>query len=199
MGDGARSGSWWLLDRAIEYTEDALLLARSASLGLPTPCTEWDLGALLWHMDDALAALTEAVELGVVELDSSLRPVSADLLVSRLVARVCAARETWAGCSFPRGLLVGALRLDAEVFLKVSALEIVVHGWDVFHALGIAAPLPDRLVRELHPLSLCLLAPAERGHRFAAPLLPSELLDHTPSTLLLAHLGRDAAWLPAPR
>lgn len=183
----------------MEYAEDALLLARSASLGLPTPCTEWDLGTLLWHMDDALAALAEAAELGVVAVDSSPRPVSADLLVSRLVARACAAREAWAGRSSLPGVVVGALRLDAEVFLRVSALEIVVHGWDVFHTLGVAAPLPERVARELHPLSLCLLAPAERGHRFAAPLRPSELMDHTPSTLLLAHLGRDAAWLPAPR
>lgn len=64
----ALSGEVALLERAIGYTLGNLREVTSDALTWPTPCGRWDLGALLEHMDDSLAALQEAADLGHVAL-----------------------------------------------------------------------------------------------------------------------------------
>src|SRR5690349_23901912 len=59
-----------LLERAIGYTLGSLLLVTPAAMTRPTPCADWDLGALLRHMDDSLAALHERSEEHTSELQS---------------------------------------------------------------------------------------------------------------------------------
>ncbi|MEU0437066.1 hypothetical protein ABZ153_36730 [Streptomyces sp. NPDC006290] len=72
--------------------------------------------------------------------------------------------------------------------MAVGALEIAVHGWDVARACGRARPIPSALAAELLPLAHLVVADADRGVRFAAPV------DVPPGTrpggLLLAFLGR---------
>jgi uncharacterized protein (TIGR03083 family) len=57
------SGGVALLERAIGYTLGQLSSVTPAALAAPTPCREWNLGALLAHLDDSLAALQEAMAL----------------------------------------------------------------------------------------------------------------------------------------
>src|SRR6266511_4033250 len=56
-----------LLERATGYTLGSLHLVTPAAMERPTPCRDWDLRALLAHMDDALVALQEAVDLACVD------------------------------------------------------------------------------------------------------------------------------------
>ena len=57
-----------LLERAVGYTRTSLQLVAGTDLTAPTPCARWDLLGLLRHMNDALAAFTEAAEIGYVDL-----------------------------------------------------------------------------------------------------------------------------------
>lgn len=57
-----------LLERAIGYTRVSLMLVEHADLQASTPCRGWDLLRLLHHMDDSLAAFTDAAEIGYVDL-----------------------------------------------------------------------------------------------------------------------------------
>ncbi|HYO40613.1 MAG TPA: hypothetical protein VER39_13260 [Nocardioidaceae bacterium] len=57
-----------LLERAIGYTRASLQLVAQADLRGRTPCRDWDLLSLLHHMDDSLAAFTDAAEIGYVDL-----------------------------------------------------------------------------------------------------------------------------------
>src|SRR5205814_8922976 len=63
------TGGIALLERAMGYTLGRLPLVTPAALASPTPCREWDLRALLAHLDDSLLALYEAVAAGSVGLD----------------------------------------------------------------------------------------------------------------------------------
>ena len=58
------SGGVALLERAVGYTLGQLHAVTTADLSRPTPCACWDLRELLEHMDDSLAAVTEALNVG---------------------------------------------------------------------------------------------------------------------------------------
>ena len=62
-----------------------------------TPCADWDLLRLLRHMNDALAAFTEAAEIGYVDLVPVRAPATRGAeLVDRLKGRACALLAAWA-------------------------------------------------------------------------------------------------------
>lgn len=62
------AGSVSMLERAIAYALGGLLLVTRDDLYRATPCGDWDVGMLLAHLDDSLAALYEAAVLGHVAL-----------------------------------------------------------------------------------------------------------------------------------
>jgi uncharacterized protein (TIGR03086 family) len=62
-------GGVGLLERAITYTLGSLHGVTPDALSRPTPCAEWDLRALLCHLDDSLRALLQAVDEGYVDLE----------------------------------------------------------------------------------------------------------------------------------
>ncbi|MGA8209933.1 MAG: hypothetical protein WB798_07235, partial [Nocardioidaceae bacterium] len=88
-----------LLERAVGYTRGALLLAGGSRLDAGTPCAAWDLRALLLHLHDSLAALTDAADLGYVDpvpVPDWPGPEDAAPLVDRLRSRACALLAAWA-------------------------------------------------------------------------------------------------------
>ena len=84
-----------VLDSAVTYTHATLQRARRSPLTLPTPCADWDLGTLLLHMEDSLATIGEAAELGRVDVADTPRRDGADRLVDRIVQRACVTRSAW--------------------------------------------------------------------------------------------------------
>lgn len=185
-----------VLDAAVVWTHDCLQAARTADAALPTPCARWDLGDLLTHMEDSLAALAEAA-LGRVALDAA--PPSArrepSVLVERVVRRACEMRAHWHALPAGGPVEVDVLALDRDTLALVGALEVTVHGWDVAATLGTARRPPEDLAARLLPVARHAVPPGERGARFGPALVPA---DPSASARLLAHLGRDPAWHPAP-
>ena len=177
-----------VLDSAVTYAHAALQRARTCPLDLPTPCAGWDLGELLMHMEDSLAAIGEAADLGHVEVVDHPRRTGSDRIVDRIVQRACATRTSWTRRPTSAPVGVGDLVLGRDTLVLVGALEIAVHGWDVAEATGHPAPVPEDLAVRLHDVALAVVTPSERGRRFSEPL------DAPPGasagTRLLAHLGR---------
>ncbi|HEY7484838.1 MAG TPA: TIGR03086 family metal-binding protein [Streptosporangiaceae bacterium] len=185
------SGEVGLLERAIGYALGGLHTITPNALSAPTPCPEWDLRALLDHMNDSLAALYEAIDKGDVTAD----PVPADggddpVATFRegaqrvLGAWVPAVREdrivTIAGCP-----------MTARLVACAGAVEVAVHGWDIYQACGVSQPIPRALATDLLELSPLLIADADRPSRFAAPVAVSEA--GSASDRLVAFLGRNPA------
>ena len=56
-------GGIGLLERALSYALGSLHLVTPSVLPSRTPCPQWDLRALLRHLNDSLLALHEAVDL----------------------------------------------------------------------------------------------------------------------------------------
>ncbi|MBV9831880.1 MAG: TIGR03086 family protein [Marmoricola sp.] len=177
-----------VLDSAVTYTHATLQRARRSPLTLPTPCADWDLGTLLLHMEDSLATIGEAAELGRVDVADNPRRDGADRLVDRIVQRACVTRSAWLQRLTSAPIAVGDLALGRDTLVLVGALEIAVHGWDVAEATGWPSPLPEDLAVRLYDVALAVVTPTERGRRFG----PAVDVPPTASAgrRLLAHLGR---------
>lgn len=156
-----------LLDRAVGYTLGSLDLVTPAALTHPTPCHDWNLHALLQHLDDSFAALHEAHTTSRITFEGPIGPQMAPTQDSVAIADRSLSRTV----------------VDA-----VGALEITVHGWDVAWACGMDRPIPAPLAGELLVLAAEVVAAEDRPGRFAAPVEPG--VDAAPGERLVAFLGR---------
>lgn len=191
------TGGVALLERAIGYTLGQLGLVSTPLLARPTPCAQWDLRALLVHLDDSLAALCEALDLRRVGLDAaplrSPATSSADPaaeLVSALRDRACRLLGALAS-THEVPVSVGGHPLPTSIVSSVGAIDVAVHGWDVARACGEGQPIPGELAEDMLEISPLLVSRADRPARFAPPVLVPSLA--SASDKLVAYLGRDPA------
>jgi uncharacterized protein (TIGR03086 family) len=178
-----------LLERAIGYTLGNLHNVTSAALSHPTPCRDWDLTALLAHMNDSLLALHDAIDLGRVDLS----PVAdhADPAADPVAALRDRAGRLLGACAGTDDDLVsvGGCPVSASIVTSAGAVEIATHGWDVAQACGRPRPIPPELAGELLQLSPLLVTGSDRPAQFAAPV---DVSPHaSASDRLVAFLGRD--------
>lgn len=177
-----------LLERAVGYTRVALQQVTPAMLCLPTPCSQWRLGALLDHMADSLDTLTEAADLGQVAFADPPGPPSTVDAVERLRVRACALLGAWSRVAHDDAVMVGDRPLSSSLLACAGALEVAVHGWDVSQATGAREPIPAALARELLTWVDVLVTDADRPERFDFPLDGPTI---GPSSRLLMRLGRE--------
>ena len=126
-----------LLQDSVTYARTTVRAVTSAELSHPTPCGEWDLRALLNHLNDSLLTLSTACRTGIVRLEHCSPadgqvdgPLAAFDRYSELVL-TDGLRHRARRC-----VLVADLPLAEHLLVAAGAIEISVHGWDV----GQAAP-----------------------------------------------------------
>ncbi len=188
-------GALGLLERAVAYTRMSLGGIRPDLLDLPTPCADWDLRALLRHMDDSLAALHEAGAAGRVSLAAP--PGSGHDVLGSIRDRACTLLGAWTHNAGADLVTVAGSPVSAAVLAAAGALEITVHGWDVAATCGRRHRIPPALAEELLELVDLLVAPADRPQRFG-PVLPVAA-DAPSDARLLAAVGRShSAPVPSP-
>ena len=176
-----------LLERAIGYMLGSLRLVTEADYTAPTPCTEWDLRALLDHMNDSLEALQEAVD--VRRVDRRSGPAGTGDPVAALRDRACRLLGGWANDPSGGDVSVDGRPLTTRVLTSAGALEVATHGWDVAEACGARRPVPEALAEDLLRLVPLLVTAHDRPGRFG-PVVD------VPATAaagdrLLGLLGRD--------
>ncbi|MFF2851870.1 TIGR03086 family metal-binding protein [Streptomyces sp. NPDC058001] len=205
-----------LLERSLAYARGCVAAVPVTGgpdrLSDPTPCAGWDLGALLGHLNDSLAALREGIGAGRIthgppDADHAtpvdvVPPVPVVPPTDPVVGfrdRASALLGAWtalsgrAGASgspgSPRTVLVADRPLAATLVAAVGAVEIAVHGWDIGRTLGPRRPIPPSLAAALLPVARCFVEDTDRGSLFAAPVpVPP---DACPGDRLVAFLGRN--------
>ena len=190
-GQGEAGGGTPLLEQAISYAGRTVLGVTPALLPRPTPCRGWNLGMLLRHASESLAALHDGTVTGHVALTSATpdRDPATDpvrTFCDRAV-RLLAARAT-AG---PRRqvLDIGDLPLPAIAMECAGAIEIAVHGWDISQACGHNRPIPDALAASLLAVAPLLIAETDRQPLFSPPV--TAVPGAGPGDRLVAYLGRN--------
>jgi uncharacterized protein (TIGR03086 family) len=194
----APSGAVTLLASAISYALGACVRVAPREMTLPTPCTDWDLEALLAHLAASMADLESALRTGHLdpEPDDPATPDPDDPAIPALdgddpveLLRDRAANLLFA-CYAHHGpdrfVLVGDLPLPAEIVTCTGAVEIAVHGWDVRAARGRGVPIPPALAIRMLRLSPFLVT--GREGLFGTPVqVPAQA---SPGDQLVAYLGR---------
>jgi len=187
----APSGAVTLLASAISYALGACVQVARREMTLPTPCTDWDLEALLAHLAASMADLESALRTGHLDLDTPDDPATPDpdgddpveLLRDRAANLLFAC---YAHHGPDRFVLVGDLPLPAEIVTCTGAVEIAVHGWDVRAARGRGATIPPALATRMLRLSPFLVT--GREGLFGTPVqVPAQA---SPGDQLVAYLGR---------
>jgi uncharacterized protein (TIGR03086 family) len=198
------------LSRGLELLESAVRYALAgAALGTPqlrprpTPCPDWDLEALLVHLGDSIGGLTEAIS-GASAAPPDYPGPAADP-VARLRGQAAGLLDAMAAAG-PAGRRV-AIRdreLTVSMVAATGALEITVHGWDIWVACGAGRPVPPGLAAVLLPIAPLLISPGIRPGLFADPVrlpgpaCPGDQLVAFTGRQLVAFTGRQPCFPAAP-
>jgi uncharacterized protein (TIGR03086 family) len=178
-----------LLESGVSYALAGASLVTSQLLSQPTPCPDWDLETLLDHVSDSVAVLYEAIATGVAATAPPGYPGPGPGPVTRLrgeAARLLGACA--AAGPAERRVTIWDRELSASAVALMGAIEISVHGWDIWVACGAHRPLPPGLAAVLLSVAPVLIGPDTRPGLFAAPIrLPGPAC---PGDQLVAFLGR---------
>jgi len=177
-----------LLERSVAYARASLQLVTDDRLDAPTPCRHWNVLHLLRHMDDSLAALTDAAARGYVDLAPCRDADRSIDLAARIRTRACTLLGAWTARSPTVDISVGGQLIVPDLLASTGALEIAVHGWDLAAACGQPRPLPPRLAADLWAVGPLLVSDADRPARFGKPIELAR--SATAGEQLLAFLGR---------
>jgi len=195
MAERGPGGATGLLAGALRYALSVCALVKPTELASPTPCAEWDIRALLWHLGESVADLEAGLRTGSLDDTWQAGPPPAQLpsdgdvgplgvLRERAAALLCACYD---GGPAGRFVVVGGLPLPAGIVACTGAVEVAVHGWDVSAALGRGGNIPPGLATRL--LALCPLLATSREGLFSAAVPVSP--EASPADRLLGYLGRD--------
>jgi uncharacterized protein (TIGR03086 family) len=179
---------------AVRASVTVVSQARAADLGRATPCSEWDLGALLKHMITQHRGFAAAARgRGADPAVWRPRPLDADF-VREYAAAADDVLDAFAKADGPFSL--PELSTDREFpgrqAMSFHFIDYVAHGWDVAQSLDVTFALPEDVLTAALPIARAVpdgeprLAP---GAAFA-PSLPVGP-DADPLTQVMALLGRN--------
>ncbi|MDR8413691.1 TIGR03086 family metal-binding protein [Nonomuraea sp. 3-1Str] len=193
----ALTGSADLLERAVCYGLESVKAVTTGSLPRPTPCADWDLHALLRHVNDSIEVLGQGIDSGSVglfpdEAEDGYGHADGDsaaALVATFQDGTRRLMRAWTAAEHDGHLVaIAGHPMAAELMAIISAVEIAVHGWDVSMACGRQRPIPAALAIDLLTLSPLVVHDGMRHPMFAAPVPVPPLA--SPSDRLVAFLGR---------
>jgi uncharacterized protein (TIGR03086 family) len=187
-----------LLECAVSYALVGAALVTPQLLPRSAPCASWDLETLLDHLSDSIEVLHEAIATPGISpgpaqgYDVRWRDSVAQLRgqAARLLGTCAAARP--AG----RRVAIGDRELTSSMAVVTGAIEITVHGWDIFVGCGAARPVPPGLAAVLLPIAPLLITPGTRPGLFADPVRLRGPAG--PGDQLIAFLGRHPRLRAAP-
>jgi uncharacterized protein (TIGR03086 family) len=186
--------------RTLETTVGIVAGIKPDQLGSPTPCSEWDLRALLAHMIGQHYGFAAAARGEVSDHTAwDARPVGEDPAAqyAQAVCEVTTAfrEEGLLGRRFWLPEIHETRRFPAPTAISFHLLDYVVHGWDAARSIGVAARFDDDLIA-------AALAVAEQIPEGESRLEPGALFrptvrvpeDASPMDRLIAMTDRSPSW-----
>ncbi|GAA5166086.1 TIGR03086 family metal-binding protein [Amycolatopsis dongchuanensis] len=163
---------------------------RPEQLTDPTPCTEFDVRALVGHLAQWAPSLAGAGRKQIVEPSE----VDGDDPRNVLLERVSDLVDAWDSPGSHEGTthMGGPTEMPAALVADMVLGELVVHGWDLARATGRPFELPENLLKRLHD-GVVATAGEARAMGVYGPEVPvpasASALDR-----ILGLTGRNPAW-----
>jgi uncharacterized protein (TIGR03086 family) len=183
--------------RAFDNARGAVAAVRPEQLTLPTPCTEYDVRALLGHMVEVLRKLA-AVGRGEdpADVPSVLEGIADGGWLAAFDAGAAEVRAAWADDSLlDREFRLPWATLPGAMVVSCYAQELAIHGWDLAVAVGAPTDWDPEVGEAMLPLAHTILPAEPRGeavgNAFAAVVDVPE--DAGVYTRLAGWLGRDVS------
>lgn len=182
-----------LLQKAVTNFENTLKSVTEEQAHTPTPCTEWDVHALVNHIANELSWIPDLVaDKTVAEVGSKY---DGDLLGSDpLTAFQKAAREAVTAFSQP-GALDRTVHLSfgdtpGSEYCNQTIADLTVHGWDLAKAVGGNTTIDSDLLEAVDTTFTPLLESGRQARVLGPEIEVPENADQ--QTRVLAKLGRQA-------
>ena len=181
------------LARASACTGEVIDGIAAGQWTVPTPCTEWNVRELVGHlvgMNLVFVALFEGSPMPARGADRLGADPAAAYRRSAAELQAAAARPGVLERSqaTPLGTATGAERLQWRI------IDLLVHGWDLARATGVAAEVPEDLADRALVFARAELPGQPLAGRFADPQPAG---DSAPAIDRLAALtGRPVPWTP---
>lgn len=170
-----------MFERAAVAASGLARSVRADQMRMSTPCSEWDVAALLEHMARGPTYLLGA--LGVVD-DGAGRwpdPAAIDAVVSRLGEPGALDRR----CMSPAGFEWSVAEATAG-----TAMDQLIHTWDLAVALGVDRMLDAEVTDAVVSMFLPQMPEVGRHAGFVGPAVEVGV-DAAPQERLLGAMGRD--------
>jgi uncharacterized protein (TIGR03086 family) len=144
-------------ERAVRATVTVVAQVSPGDLSLPTPCSSWDLGALLAHMTAQHRGFAAAAEgrgadreIWVPEpLGPQPLPAYAEAAETVITAFAAPGRLD-APFDLPE---IGPQPIPGRTAIAFHFIDYVVHGWDVARTIGVPYELDEDLVAAALPIA----------------------------------------------
>ncbi|HEY6796986.1 MAG TPA: TIGR03086 family metal-binding protein [Kineosporiaceae bacterium] len=162
------------LSAGLAVAHGLVAAVRSEQWTMPTPCTEWDVRALVSHVVSGNHLFADVLA-GRTTLEEFRRIPSGDVLGDQPVRAfddsaqaVVAAFELPGVLEHPVSVPFGTVPGTTALHLRIT--EILVHGWDLARAIGQPAGFDDAVVEQELQFSRQALTQLPTGRApFAAP------------------------------
>ena len=171
-------------------------------LGRPTPCTRWSVADLVDHIEGLSLGFTAAARKDGGPVTATPPEPDGSRLGAgwreRVPARLDQLADAWLHPGAWQGMTrVGGVDLPGAVAAVVALDELVLHGWDLARATGVAfEPSPVEVEQCLGFVSSVVdpSTPSPREDLFGPPVPVAD--DATSFVRLVSFAGRDPAWRP---
>jgi uncharacterized protein (TIGR03086 family) len=181
-------------ERAVVSTAEIVKATPNDKLDAPTPCSEWDVRALLnhvigtlWLAEGLLADQAPRFPMAPGELPSA-DLAGDDPTATYAEASTAALAAAGAGDALTRTHVTPLGEMPGPALAGFTTLDILVHGWDLARATNQPSDLDGRLAAHVLGFAEQAITPETRAPRIGSAL---PIADDAPVThRLVAFLGR---------
>ena len=170
-----------MFERAASAASALARSVRPDQMGLATPCSEWDVRALLDHMAGGPMYLLGALDVGDAGVGSWPEPAAVDAVVARLGEPGALERR----CVSPAGFEWSVAEAAAG-----TAMDQLVHTWDLAVALGTDRTIDSDVTAAVVSMFLPQMPEVGRQAGFVGPAVDVGE-GAAPQDVLLGAMGRD--------
>ena len=158
------------LRRAFEQAATVVDGVSAEQLGQPTPCSEFDVAALLAHL---VGVANRVAGIGRGEEqphDLATVTLSPEAWAGAFGQAMSDALDAWSDDSLlERDLVLPFGTFPGPLVAQIYVLELVMHAWDLAAATGQTSVLSSELADTALPIALAVLPPEPRGRNAVRP------------------------------